>query len=132
MTNSVLKDLIWYWRQGMRQMPLHSYNEVKNVRMTHELYLSVQDENQSKAVVNELQKNGIRVETKRTRSPYDVVPAGTLIVFAALSKDEENLSEVKNIEKLKSYILANGGKVHEAPQKNSILKNFMQNLFGRR
>ena len=132
MNNSSLKDLTWRWRQGMRQVPLHSYREAENIRMTNELYSPVQDENQAKAVVNELRENGIRVETKRTHSPYDVIPQGTLIVFASLSKDEKDLSEIKNIEKLKSYILTNGGKVNEVPQKNSILRNFMQNLFGRR
>ena len=93
--------------------------------------MSVKDTNQAKAIIDELKENGITAGTKITHSTYDVVPAGSLIVFAAKSQEVEIKEEKENIEKLRTYILANGGKIDDNFEQPSVLRSFVRRLFGR-
>ncbi len=131
MNNSLLKESVWRWRYGRKKLPLHSASSPSYIAKL-ELYTLVQNNAEAQSVIEELRDNGIVTETKQTHSPYDSIPKGSQIVFASTSEISPTKSEKENIEKLKSYILANGGTVYETPQKKSVLGNFMQNLFGRR
>ena len=126
MSDSLLKGTVWHWRQGIRLAPIHG-DDAK----TTELYMSVGDTNQAKDIIDELKENGITASTKITHSTYDVVPAGSLIVFAARSQEVEIKEERENVEKLRTYILANGGKIDDNSEPPSVLKSFMRRLFGR-
>lgn len=130
MTNSSVNGTIWYKRQVLKKMPMHSYGEKPNYFKTQELYTVVSDEKQSQVLINELRQNGIDTDFKKLSSD-GLQPSEKLIVFAELSNGIRIKSQRKNIIKLKSYILANGGKIDEEPQKNFI-RHFLQNLFGRR
>ena len=129
MNNSLLKGTTWYWRQGLRNLPIHGRGDWGDACRTKELYMPVKDEEHGLVIMNELKQNGIDVDLKITHSPYDVVPAGSLIVFAALSQETSIPSEEENIKKLKNYITANGGKISEASKKISAIRKFFHNLF---
>ena len=131
---SLLKNKTWYWRQGFRRVPMNYYREYWLFE-TKELYTPVTDEDQASKVIEELRKAGIDAESKRTHSRHDVVPKGSLIVFAALSRasdrtKEEKIAEVKNIEKLKAYISSKGGMIGDG-ESPSTIKNFFLRLFGK-
>ena len=98
---------------------------------TTELYTPVQDENLAKKMADELRQKGITVDTKRTHSTYDVVPSGSLIVFATKALETPMIADEENIEKLKSYISNNGGKIDDMIKTFPSIKTFIQNLFGR-
>lgn len=129
--NSILQGTTWYWRQGIRKAPMHSSRSMGDMCKTKELYMPVKTELQAQKIMDELQQNGIKMDMKRTHSSYDVVPTGSLIVFAAVSMIMESSSEKENIEKLRSYILSNGGKIGENLPKTSVV-GFIRNLFGRK
>lgn len=128
--NSLLKGSIWYWRRGIRQLPIHGHIEEEDYK-TKELYTPVVDDAQMQNLMKELRENGVNISSKTTHSPYDAVPKGSLIVYAALSQGAENEYEKKNIEKLRTYILANGGRIDEKKQVPQIVKGFFFGLFGR-
>ena len=129
--NSVLQGTTWYWRQGIRKAPMHSGKSMGDMCKTKELYMPVKTEFQAQKIMGELQQNGIKMDMKKTHSSFDVVPAGSLIVFATVSMIMESSSEKENIEKLRSYILSNGGKIGENLPKTSVV-GFIRNLFGRK
>ena len=128
---SLVNGTKWYWRQGLREVPMHSYSRDNNFTPTKELYLAVQSPAHAKKLQEELQLNGIQTETKKTRSPYDAVPKGSLIVFAPLSFVLKSSEEEKNIKKLKDYVLSNGGIIVENVPQPSSVKSFILNLFKR-
>ena len=132
MTNSLLKETVWHWRQGLKSMPIHSLKDGSDALKVKELCTPVQTIEQAKNLIGELNQNGISAEMKRTHSPYGVVPQGTLIVYSELFNDEGTKFQKENISKLKAYILENGGKINETLPKDSIIKHFMKNLFGRK
>ena len=131
MSDSLLKGTKWCWRQGLRQMPIHSSGE-KDSNRTRELYLPVSSESKMQQIMDELKANGISVSDKKTHSPYDIIPQGSLILYAATSLENKVPDEEKNMEKLKGYILTHGGSVEGVRQKPSILKAFWANLLGGR
>lgn len=132
MNKSMIEGTTWRWRLGQKKMPRHSFLEpVSFIRML-ELYTPVQDEKQAQFFIRELRKNEIELKSKRTHSPNDPIPSGTLIVYAPLSQPSEFKEGKENIEKLKSYILKNGGKITETQHRTFALKKIIQNLFGRR
>ena len=128
--NSFLQGTRWYWRQGVRQTPMHSYREGDDVYKTKELYTPVWDEDHMSNLMSELSKNGIEIACKRTHSSYDIVPRGSLIVYAALSQEKPIQKEEENIKKLKNYIVANGGEICETKKEPSIIKGLFLSLFG--
>lgn len=132
MSNSLLNGTNWHWRQGLKPMPIHSSVDDSDVCMTRELCMSAQTLVQAQNIIEELKQNGITSKMKKTHSSYGVVPPGTLIVYAELTDDVGTKEQKENIEKLKTYILGNGGKIGESAQKNSFIRHFMQNLFGRK
>ena len=127
---SLLKGTTWYWRQGVRETPMHSHRDWGDVCKTKELYMPVRNENQAGAIIDELRQNGIQMSMKRTHSSFDVVPAGSLIVFAASSLSSDIPEEKANVIKLKKYILAHEGTIIENRQKKSVIKSFILSLFG--
>ena len=82
---SLINGTKWYWRRGLRRIPMNHYQEYWLFK-TKELYTRVSNENQAAQMIQELKDAGIKAESKRTHSPYDAVPKGSLIVFAALSR----------------------------------------------
>ena len=128
--NSSLQGTVWYWRQGIRQSPMHSHRDFGDIRKTRELYMPVKGETHAQTIINELKQNGVELNMKKTHSSYDVVPAGSLIVFAPVSLVLEQPSERENIEKLKNYISEHGGRIVENVPKKSILKGIVSALFG--
>ena len=131
MNNSLLNGTKWRWRQGRKEIPIHADHSDSFCR-TSELYTSVQNTTQAQAMIKELKDNGIITDIKRTHSPYDPIPQGSLIVFASKSQAFTTITEQKNIKKLKDYILKNGGQLDEHPSKTSVLRNFMKSIFGGR
>ena len=127
---SSLQGTTWYWRQGLRDTPMHSDRDSGDFCKTKELYLPVEGENRAQIIMDELKSHNIKMAKKRTHSHCDVVPAGSLIVFAAKSLSVEDTEEKNNIENLKKYILAHGGKIFENEQKKSMLGSIMTILFG--
>lgn len=115
MNNSTIQSKVWRWRQGLRQLPLHSASGGSQATPTRELYLNVADPIEEKKVMKELGEQGIRVESKRTRSRYDEIPAGSLIVYASSSFEKTLKHEQENIEKLKNYITLQQGKIMDSP-----------------
>ena len=93
MTNSLLNGTNWHWRQGLKPMPIHCSKEDALSFRTQELYTLVQTMDQAKKILEELQQNGIKAEVKRTHSPHDIIPAGSLIVY----------SYIQNLYTLASY-----------------------------
>ena len=132
MTNSLLKGTNWRWRQGFKPMPIHSSNDDSDACMTQELCTPAQTLVQAQSIMEELKQNGITSKMKRTHSSYGVIPSGTLIVYAEITDDAGIKGQKENIEKLKTYVLKNGGKIGEEPKRNSFIRHFMQNLFGRK
>ena len=131
MNNSLLKESVWRWRYGQKRLPLHGNGSPSYIEKL-ELYTLVQNKAQAQSIIKELTNNGIVAETKQTHSPYDSIPKGTLIVFASTSEISPTKSEKENIEKLKAYILENGGKMEERQVKATGLGNFMKRIFGGR
>lgn len=115
MNNSAIQSKIWRWRQGLRQLPLHSGSGESQTTQKRELYLDVANPIEQKKVMKELEEQGIRVESKRTHSRYDEIPAGTLIVYASTSFNAPLKHEQENIEKLKNYIILQQGKIMDCP-----------------
>ena len=132
MTNSLLKETVWHWRQGLKQMPIHSSEDHSDVLKVKELCTLVQTLEQAQNIISELKQNGIKSEIKKTHSSYGAVPKGSLIVYSEISNDVGTKDQKENIAKLKSYILENGGRVNEPSQKESIMKYLVKNLFGRK
>ena len=128
MPNSLIQGKTWYWRQGLRQMPMHSHKDPESTQKTSELYLPVPDIVQAKAILTELSQNGINADSKKTHSTFDVVPAGSLIVYAAMNQEKASPSEKENIDKLKSYITSNEGKISEQRNSTNFL-GFFSKLF---
>ena len=128
MPNSLIQGETWYWRQGVRELPMHSHKDTEDIQKTRELYLPVSDIVQAKAILTELSQNGIVACSKKTHSTYDVVPAGSLIVYAAADLEEAIPEEKKNIEKLKKYIISNSGKIMD--KKMPCLNGWVKRLFG--
>ena len=128
MSNSLFQGTVWYWRQGIRdasaQMVLCDYTK------TRELYLPIKNEEQGEALRNEL-NNKITISLKRTHSNFDVVPAGSLIAFAAEPLAMNNPEERRNMEKLQNYILTHGGKI-VGKSKQSIIGNLFNFFRGGR
>ena len=131
MNNSLLKESVWRWRYGQKKLPLHGNGSPSYIKKL-ELYTQVQNNAQAQSIIKELRNNGIVTETKQTHSPYDSIPKGTLIVFASTSEISPTKTEKENIEKLKAYILENGGKMEERQVKTSNLGNFLKRIFGGR
>ncbi len=115
MNNSAIQSKVWRWRQGLRQLPLHSGSGETQALPTRELYLKVANPIEQKKVMKELEEQGIRVESKRTRSRYDEIPTGSLIVYASTSFEKTLKHEQENIEKLKNYIILQQGKIMDCP-----------------
>ena len=115
MNNSAIQSKVWRWRQGLRQLPLHSASGGSQATPTREFYLDVANPIEQKKVMKELEEQGIRVESKRTRSRCDEIPAGTLIVYASTSFNAPLKHEQENIEKLKNYIILQQGKIMDSP-----------------
>ena len=115
MNNSAIHKKVWRWRQGLRQLPLHSATREQQAMPTRELYLDVANTAEQKSVMDELLKQGIQVSAKKTHSPYDEIPAGTLIVYASTSFNAPLKHEQENIEKLKNYIILQQGKIMDCP-----------------
>lgn len=128
MNNSLLKGSVWRWRYGQKRLPLHGNGSPSYIEKL-ELYTPLQNKAQAQSIIKELKNNGIVAETKQTHSPCDSIPKGTLIVFASTSEISPTKTEKENIEKLKAYILENGGKMEENQPKTSFLSNFMKHLF---
>ncbi|MBR6231982.1 MAG: hypothetical protein IKQ99_02655 [Alphaproteobacteria bacterium] len=128
MTNSslsLLQGTTWYWRQGLRQAPIHSNRGRGDVCKTRELYMPVKSEEYAQSVIEELKSNNIKANFKRTHSTFDVVPAGSLIVFAATSLYVGDSEEEKNVQSLKKYISEHGGTIVEgAPQRSTLRSIF--------
>ena len=127
--NSLLQGTVWYWRQGLKEVPMHSCRERGDMVPTKELYLPISDEEKAKKILFELKQNGILAYTKMTHSSYDVVPKGSLILYASQLQEEKIQSEEENIKKLKTYILSNGGKIEEGNKRVSSMKRFILSLF---
>ena len=133
---SLLQGKRWYWRQGFRRIPMNHFQEYWLFE-TKELYTPVTDEAHATQMMEELKNAGIETEMKTTHSHYDVVPSGSLIVYAALSRgsdktEKEKEAEDQNIEKLKAYITSKGGEIGDVRKKNDFsIKKFFSNLFGK-
>lgn len=127
MPNRFIQGKVWRWRNGLKPMPLLSE---KTYKQTRELFLPVSDAVEATKILNELKKNGIRVESKTTHSPNDIVPSGTLIIYADMSQTEPFNEEIENIKKLEDYIQEQGGKVPEKGKQTSQV-SFFSRLFGR-
>ena len=130
--DSLLQGTVWYWRQGLRDAPMHSHKDWGDICKTKELYMPVKDADQAQAVISELTQNEIKMNQKRTHSSFDVVPAGSLIIFAASSLSVDIPEEKANIAKLRKYILEHGGTIVESQRKKSVIKSFIMSLFGGR
>ena len=128
MTNSLLAGTKWRWRQGLKQVLLLSEDEETRTR---ELCTCVSGETDARKMAAELSQNGIKTGIKRTRSHYDIIPPGTLIVYAELSVDKKNKAEQENIKKLKGYISSHGGKIIVS-ETSSLLKRIIRGLFKER
>ena len=129
MANNYLEGTTWRWRQGCLRLPIHSLADSKNIQKTSELYLPVADTTQADAILGQLSQNGIMANSKKTHSTIDVIPAGTLIVYASITQEEPALSEKENIKKLKNYILSNGGKIFQ--RQSSPYKKLLRYFFNR-
>ena len=127
MPNSSIQGTVWRWRNGLKPMPLLSEETYKQTR---ELFLPVSNAMEATKIMNELKENGIRVESKTTHSTRDVVPSGTLIVYASTSEKDYSNENQENMEKLENYIKEHGGKVPEK-EKQTARASFFSKLFGR-
>ena len=132
MTNSLLNGTQWNWRQGLKPMPYLTAKEDIETFKSQELCMRVQSLENAINIIAELKKNGIKADMKRTHSRYDIFPPDTLIVYASLSETLEKKEEEENINKLKDYILKNGGTVYDPEIKKSVITHFITNIFGRR
>ena len=130
--SSLLQKTTWYWRQGLSQAPIHSNKSMGDVCKTLELYMPVKSEEQAQSITEELKNNGIKIGLKRTHSTFDIVPAGSLIIFAAKSLYMPGPDEEKNIELLKKYIFEHGGKIIENVPKKSVIKSIFSFFYGGR
>ena len=129
MPNSLIQGTTWRWRQGLKQMPMHSHRDSEDSIQTSELYLPVSSVMQAKAILTELSQKGIVAESKRTHSTFDSIPAGSLIIYADTRLEEPRPSEKENIEKLKSYILSHGGQIVDKKDPPKVI-GFLSRLFG--
>ena len=132
MTNYLLNGTNWHWRQGLKPMPIHCSKEDALSFRTQELYTLVQTMDQAKKILEELQQNEIKAEVKRTHSPHDIIPAGSLIVYSYIPDEDSMKHHKENIDKLKAYIITNGGKINEKTPFSPTIRHFIRNLFGRR
>ena len=124
MPNSLIHERVWHWRNGLRPMPLLSNETCKQTR---ELFLPVSSAMEATRILNELKKNGIRAESKTTHSKHDIIPSGSLIVYASMSDFKK---DIDNIKKLENYIKEQGGEF-PAEEKQSPRVSFFSKLFGR-
>ena len=62
---SLLEETKWYWRQGLKRLPIHGGREDVQEHRTRELYTAVSDEAQAQKMVQELSQKGIKISSKR-------------------------------------------------------------------
>ena len=62
-----------------------------------------------------------------------ILGCAAILLSACGKKDNQNKAEEDNIENLKSYILANGGKIGNQPPEiqKALLKSLLNRLFNR-
>ena len=132
MGNSLIQGTTWHWRQGLRDDPIHTKMGLRDYCKTKELYLPVKNENKVQALKDELKTSNIEINSKRTHSTCDIVPPGSLIVFAATSMNMNNPEEKQNIENLKKYILTHGGKIATPERRESPVRSFFSFFCGGR
>lgn len=127
MPNSFIQGKTWYWRQGVRQRPLHCDDIIR----TAELCFKVDSSVEGMPLLKELRKNGIHADIKTTHSGSKFIPAESIVVYADMNIDEEHKHEHINLENLKNYILSNGGIIGNEEPKIAPQKPLFQGLFGR-
>ena len=129
MTNSLIQGKTWYWRRGIKQMPLHSDAIIR----TSELCLPIPDILEGNRILKELKDHGIIVDMKNTHSSSPYIPTDTLVLYAAIHQDGKIQQEEDNLKKLENYIISNDGRIgNDQPKsRQPLFQGLFGKLFGR-